>query len=133
DIASMKETDKSLMPEGFEKVMKPEELVDLLEFLTQKGKYVPLPLDKVATIVSTKGMFYDESAAAERLIFPDWKPKMFKDVPFVLVDPEKDTKKNIVLLHSELGKVAAGMPKSVSLPCNTKAKAIHMLGGVGGW
>src|SRR4029079_13846641 len=50
DIASLKETDKSLMPEGFEKVMKPEELVDLLEFLTQKGKYVPLPLDKVATV-----------------------------------------------------------------------------------
>ena len=48
DIASMKETDKSLMPEGFEKVMKPEELIDLLEFLTQKGKYIPLPLDKVA-------------------------------------------------------------------------------------
>src|SRR6202007_1320395 len=31
DIATMKETDKSLMPEGFEKVMKPEELTDLLE------------------------------------------------------------------------------------------------------
>ena len=25
------------------------------------------------------------------------------------------------------------MPKSVSLPCNTAAKAIHVLGGVGGW
>ena len=25
------------------------------------------------------------------------------------------------------------MPKSVSLPCNTTAKAIHFLSGVGGW
>ena len=73
----MKETDKSLMPEGFEKMMKPEELTDLLEFLTQKGKYVPLPLDKVATVVSTKDMFFDAGGTTERLIFPDWKPKMF--------------------------------------------------------
>jgi uncharacterized protein len=25
------------------------------------------------------------------------------------------------------------MPKSVALPCNTAAKAVHILGGVGGW
>jgi putative membrane-bound dehydrogenase-like protein len=133
DIVSLKETDKSLMPEGFEKVMTPEQLTDLLEFLSQKGRFVPLPLDKVATIVSTKGMFYDEAAVGERLVFPDWKPKTFKDVPFVLVDPEKDTVKNVVMLHSDNGAVSARMPKSVSLPCNTKAKTIHLLGGIGGW
>ncbi len=103
EIASMKETDKSLMPEGFEKTMKAEELTDLLEFLTQKGKYVPLPLDKVATIVSTKGMFFDEAGTTERLIFPDWKPKTFDEVPFVLVDPEKDTTKNVVMLYGPQG------------------------------
>ena len=42
--------------------LKEAELIDLLEFLTQKGKYVPLPLDKVATIVSTQGMFYRKDA-----------------------------------------------------------------------
>jgi putative heme-binding domain-containing protein len=133
DIVTMKETDKSLMPEGFEKVMKPQELTDLLEFLLQKGKFVPLPLDKVATAISTKGMFYDESAPVERLIFPDWKPKMVGEVPFVLVDPKKDTVKNVILLHSENGKIPPTMPKSVNLPFNGKAKAIHILGGVGGW
>jgi putative membrane-bound dehydrogenase-like protein len=133
DIVSLKETDKSLMPEGFEKVMKPAELADLLEFLTQKGKFVPLPLDKVATAVSTKGMFNDESSPVERLIFPDWKPKVFEGVPFVLVDPEKDKRKNVVLLHSENGSIPPKMPKSVSLPFTGKAKTIHILGGVGGW
>src|SRR6185312_15828597 len=97
DIVSLKETDKSLMPEGFEKLMKPAEFADLLEFLTQKGKFVPLPLDKVATVVSTKDMFFDAGGTTERLIFPDWKPKVFKDVPFVLVDPEKETRKNVVM------------------------------------
>jgi putative heme-binding domain-containing protein len=133
DIASIKETDKSLMPEGFEKVMKPEELGDLLEFLTQKGKFVPLPLDKVATVVSTKDMFFDAGGNTERMIFSDWKPKTFEGVPFVLVDPEKDTVKNIVLLNGPQGVIPPKMPKSVSLPFNGKAKAIHMLSGVSGW
>ena len=55
DIDQLIATTKSLMPEGFEKQMKPEEFTDLLEFLTQKGKYVPIPLDKAATVVSTEG------------------------------------------------------------------------------
>ncbi|WP_439630992.1 PVC-type heme-binding CxxCH protein [Gemmata sp.] len=133
DIASLKETDKSLMPEGFEKVMKPEEFGDLLEFLTQKGKFVPLPLDKVATVISTKDMFFDAGGSAERLVFPDWKPKVFEGVPFVLVDPAKDTVKNVVMLNGPNGVLPPKMPKSVSLPFNGKAKAIHLLSGVGGW
>jgi putative heme-binding domain-containing protein len=133
DIVSLKETDKSLMPEGFEKIMKPAELADLLEFLSQKGKYVPLPLDKVATVVSTKDMFFDAGGTAERMIFPDWKPKVFDGVPFVLVDPQKDTVKNAVMLNGPNGKIPPLMPKSVSLPFNGKAKTVHLLSGVSGW
>jgi putative membrane-bound dehydrogenase-like protein len=133
DIVSLKETDKSLMPEGFEKVMKPAELADLLEFLGQKGKFVPLVLDKVATIVSTKGMFFDEADTTGRLVFPDWKPKTVGEVPFVLVDPKGDAVKNVVMLYSPNGNIPKKMPKSVSLPFNGKAKAIHILGGIGGW
>ncbi len=133
DIESLRETDKSLMPEGFEKQVKPEEISDLLEFLTQKGKYVPIPLDKAATVVSTKDMFFDAGGQAERLVFPDWKPKMFKDVPFVLVDPQGEKVKNVVMLNGPQGKVPPTMPKRVSLPCNTQAKTIHLLSGIGGW
>jgi putative membrane-bound dehydrogenase-like protein len=133
DIVSMKETDKSLMPEGFEKIMKPEELADLLEFLSQKGKFVPLELSKVATVISTKDMFFDAGGVTERMIFPDWKPKVFDGVPFVLVDPAKDTVKNAIMLNGPQGKIPPLMPKSVSLPFNGKAKAIHLLSGVSGW
>lgn len=133
DIVTLKETDKSLMPEGFEKVMKVAELTDLMEFLTQKGKFVPLPLDKVATVVSTKDMFFDAGGTNERLVFPDWKPKTFDGVPFVLVDPQGDTVKNAVLLYGPNGVLPPKMPKSVSLPFNGKAKAVHLLSGVGGW
>jgi putative heme-binding domain-containing protein len=124
---------KSLMPDGFEKQIKEPELVDLLEFLTHRGKYLPLPLDRVATIVSTQGMFFSKESTIERMVFPDWKPKMVGEVPFVLVDPAGDTKKNMILLYGPQGTTPPTMPKAVKLPCNSNAKAIHLLGGVAGW
>ncbi len=133
DIAKLDASNKSLMPEGFEKQVQKEELVNLLEFLAQRGKYLPLPLDKVATIVSTKGMFYSTEAQGERLVFADWTPKTFREVPFVLVDPRGDRVPNVILLHGPEGQLPPTMPKSVRLPCNTPAKAIHLLSGVSGW
>jgi len=133
DLDALVESKLSLMPEGFEKQMKPEELTDLLEFLTQKGKYVPIPLDKYATSISTKGMFFEDDGPAERLVFKDWTPKTFEGVPFVLTDPNGDKTKNAILLYGPNGKKAPLMPKSISMPCNTAAKAIHVLGGIGGW
>ncbi len=133
DIESLTATAKSLMPEGLEKDVKEQEFVDLLEFLTAKGKYVPLPLEKAATVVSTKGMFFSEAADLERLIFPDWSPRTVFGVPFVLVDPKGDKVKNVVLLHGPQGKIPPTMPKSVTLPCNTPVKTVHLLSGVSGW
>jgi putative membrane-bound dehydrogenase-like protein len=133
DIDEIAASPKSLMPEGFEKQVSRQELTDLLEFLTQKGRFVPLALDKVATIVSTRGMFYEEDASAERLIFRDWSPKEFAGVPFQLVDPNGESRPNVILLNGPLGKFPPQMPRSVSLPLNAPAVAIHMLGGVSGW
>jgi putative membrane-bound dehydrogenase-like protein len=133
NIERLDATTKSLMPEGLEKNIPVKDMTDLLEFLTQKGKYFPLPLDRAATAVSTKGMFNTETATVERLVFSDWKPKTFEGVPFALVDPQGDKVPNVILLHSTEGKVAEKMPKSVSLPCNTPVKAIHLLSGVSGW
>ena len=133
DIESLSGSARSLMPEGFEKQATRKDLTDLLEFLTRKGKYLPLPLDKVATVVSTTDMFSDRGGAAERLVFPDWKPKAHNGVPFVLVDPQGDRVKNAVMLYGPNGVVPPKMPKAVTLPVNGRAKAVHLLGGVGGW
>jgi putative membrane-bound dehydrogenase-like protein len=133
DIDEMIASPKSLMPEGFEKQISSEEIIDLLEFLTAKGKYVPLPIDKAATVVSTRGMFYSKDAEAERLIFPDWSPKTAFDVPFQLVDPRGDRVPNVIVLNSRSGPLTTELPKSVTIPCNTPAKAIHLLSGVSGW
>jgi uncharacterized protein len=133
DIDSLLASTKSLMPDGFEKQLDRKQLTDLLEFLTQRGKYLPLPLDKAATIVTTRGMFNSEDSMGERMIFADWGPKKVGEVPFVLVDPKEGRFSNAIMLYSPNGKMAARMPKSVSLVCNSPAKAIHMLSGVSGW
>lgn len=133
DIEELIASRKSVMPEGFEKQITPQELTDLLEFLTNMGPFIPVPLDKVATAISTKGLFSDSDRGPDRMVFPDWNPKTFNNVPFVLTDPAGKSKPNIILLHGPFGPLPPKMPKSVTLPCNTAAKAIHVLGGVGGW
>ena len=132
NIDSLVNTKKGLMPEGFEK-LGPDGITDLLEFLTTRGKYLPLSIEKVATAVSTKGMFNNPDDDLERLIFPDWEPKTVFGVPFHLVDPRGTYKKNVILLNGPSGYLPPQMPKSVSIPCNSPAKAIHLLSGVGGW
>jgi uncharacterized protein len=133
DIERLVASNKSIMPEGFEKQLKHEDFVNLLEFLAARGKYLPLPLERVATIVSTRGMFYSKDSKVERLVFKDWGPKTAFGVPFQLVDPKGERVPNAILLYGPLGAYPPKMPKSVAVPCNAPAKAIHLLSGVSGW
>src|SRR5262249_191628 len=87
DIDEITVSKKPLMPEGFEKQVWTDDLRNLLAFLTQPVKFIPLDLRKAATIASTRGMFYDENSEIERLVFSDWSPKTFDGIPFALVDP----------------------------------------------
>ena len=133
DIEELIASKKSIMPEGFEKQMSAEELTDLLEFLTQKGRFVQLPLAKAATAISTTPLFHTAPNGLDRMIFADWSPKTFHDVPFSVIDPDGGRQRNIILLHGPQGSQPPRMPKSVSLPCNTSATVIHFLSGVSGW
>jgi uncharacterized protein len=133
NIEELVASTKSLMPEGFEKQVPPEAVANLLEFLTKRGQFTPLDLRRVATIVTTQGMFYSKEAAVERLIFPDWSPKTFEGVPFQLIDPQGDRVANAVMLYGPTGKFPPTMPRSVNLLCNAPSKAIHFLSGVSGW
>jgi putative heme-binding domain-containing protein len=133
DIEQFLSSNKSIMPEGFEKQLTNDDFVNLLEFLSAKGKYLPLPLQQAASIVSTKGMFYSADSTIERLVFRDWGVKTVQGVPFQLIDPQGGRVKNVILLYGPQGKFPPTMPKKVTLPCNTSAKAIHFLSGVSGW
>jgi putative heme-binding domain-containing protein len=130
EIAASK---KSVMPEGFEKQVPVEGVADLLAFLTQRGKYTPLDIHKVANVTTTQGMFFEKTGDVERLIFEDWTPKVVDGVPFLLVNPNGDRAHNAIMLHGPLGKIPPTMPRTVSVPCNLPAKAIHLLSGISGW
>jgi hypothetical protein len=133
DIEQLIGSNKSVMPEGFEKQIDTQGFADLLEFLTDKGRYLPLPLEKVASAVSTKGLFHDGDNGPDRIVFADWKPVMVGEVPFQLIDPQGKRVPNIVLLNGPQGSLPPKMPKSVTIPCNTPVNAIHLLSGVSGW
>jgi putative membrane-bound dehydrogenase-like protein len=130
EIEELAASKKSLMPEGFEKQVPTQALTDLLAFLTARGKYMPLDLRKAATVVTTKGMFSETGPNAGRLILPDWGPKVVDGVPFALVDPQGDRVPNALLLNGPRGEIPKRMPRSVALPVNAPAKAIHLLSGV---
>jgi uncharacterized protein len=133
DIDELVASPKSLMPEGFEKQVSETDIVNLLEYVTTRGRFTPLDLRKVATVVTTRGMFTDEASATERLVFADWSPKTFAGVPFHLVDPQGDRVPNAVMLYSPSGRLPPRMPRQVPLTVNQSAAAIHLLSGVGGW
>ncbi|HEX4149913.1 MAG TPA: c-type cytochrome, partial [Pirellulales bacterium] len=133
DIEELTASTKSIMPEGFEKQLQPQELVDLLEFLAAKGRFLPLPLSKVATVTTTKSMFHEGEDGPDRLIFDDWGPKTAFGVPFQLIDPRGQSLANAVMLYGPSGTLPPQMPRSVAVPCNTRVKLLHLLSGISGW
>jgi putative heme-binding domain-containing protein len=133
DVDELIASTKSLMPEGFEKQVSEIEMRDLLEFLTQRGRYVPVDLTKAATASSDRGMFYQRDSQAERLVFETWGLQTFQGVPFNVLDPRDGRVPNVILLQSPNGDVTRRMPRSVSVLAGGPAKAIHLLSGVAGW
>ncbi|MBL9122404.1 MAG: ThuA domain-containing protein, partial [Planctomycetaceae bacterium] len=132
DVDEFQASTLSVMPEGFEKLAA-EELTGLIEFLAARGKYLPLSLAKSATIVSTLGMFNDRASSVERLVLPEWGPKVVSGVPFQLIDPRGDQVPNVILLEGPPGAVSRTMPRQVRVACGLAARRIHLLSGVSGW
>ncbi|GIW99789.1 MAG: glycosyl hydrolase [Pirellulaceae bacterium] len=133
DIEEIRGSNQSLMPEGFEQQLSVEDMAHLLEFLTAKGKFVPLPFNSVATAVSTQGLFHDGNDGPDRIVLDKWGIREVNGVPFNVLDPQGDKRKNIILLHGPRGTLPPRMPQSVSLPINTNVHQLHLLSGISGW
>lgn len=131
-IESLQLSDNSLMPEGFEEQLSRQEMTDLLEYLTSPGRFVPMSLERVATAVSTRGLFHDGDRGPDRIVFDQWGIKQVGEVPFMLVDPAGD-QPNLILLHGPQGRLPPSMPREVKLTCHQAMAAVHLLGGISGW
>lgn len=132
DIEQLTSSNKSVMPEGMEQQLNLDQMTDLLEFLTNKGRFVPLPIAKVASAVSTKELF-DNQGAPDIIELENWDHREVEGVPFQLVDPQGDQRANIVVLNGNLGVIPPKMPRSVTLPCNMIVKHLHILGAISGY
>ena len=75
-------------------------------------------------------MPFGPRGAVGRLIFEDWSPKVVGGVPFALVDPQGDRQPNALMLAGPGSTLAPKMPRSVTLPVNAPARAIHLLSGM---
>jgi RNA polymerase sigma factor (sigma-70 family) len=95
------------------------------------SKYLTLPLDKVASAVSTQSLF--TGGDQERLIFPKWGKQQIFQIPFDVIDPRGHSVKNAIVLYGPLDQRTREMPARVRLKCESAAKAIHLLSGVAGW
>jgi hypothetical protein len=131
DIDQLAASDKSVMPEGFENQISVSQMTDLLEFLTARGKYLPVDLRSAATLPSDRPMFYGGSG--EVLELADWSMRKVGEVPFTLIRPAEGRVANVIMLYGPNGRVPPTLPRQVEFPVNAPARAIHMLGGVGGW
>jgi putative heme-binding domain-containing protein len=129
DIAKLIPTKLSPMPEGFER-LGGNDLRNLLEFLTTRPRFIPLPLQNVATIASNQSMFSGEGVS-EKISMQRWGPQLVNDIPFFVPEPEAGAK-NVLLLYGPKGAVSSTMPKSISVPLNAPANALHLLSGVSG-
>ncbi len=106
----------------------------MLEFLTQRGRFLPLDLSKVATITSARGMFNKRESEVERLLLDDWSPRIVQGVPFQLIDPQNGQAAQCrSCCKARAGAVCRTMPSQVELPCRGPVGAIHLLSGVSGW
>ncbi|MEZ6136719.1 MAG: c-type cytochrome [Pirellulaceae bacterium] len=132
DIEQLTSSNKSVMPDGIEQLLNLSQMTDLLEFLTNKGRFVPLPIAKVANAVSTKELF-DNQGAPDTIELDNWDQREVEGIPFQLVDPQGDQRANIVVLHGNLGVIPPKMPRSVKLPCNMIVKNLHILGAISGY
>jgi putative heme-binding domain-containing protein len=133
DIEELSRSSKSVMPDGFEKLVSRGELSDLLEFLTERTQFVPLDLGRVATTSNTEDMFQatdsQSSQAYEQVSTSGWGLKPYAGVPFYRINPQDGRVRNVVMLRAGRRDEASSLPRSVELQCRMAAKAIHILTG----
>jgi hypothetical protein len=135
DIDELSRSGKSVMPEGFEKLVSREQFSDLLEFLTERTQFVPLDLARVATSSNADSAFQLSDPLAGVADPPaatnGWGLKPFAGVPFYRINPQEGRVRNVVMLRFGRRDEQSELPRSVELQCRMAAKAIHFLAGTG--
>lgn len=133
NIASRRDSTRSLMPEGFEQ-LGTEGLRDLLTFLcADDQRFRILDLSGAFTADTSRGIYMTLESRDESLRFKKFGTIKHRDVPFDIVNPARlATGKNVVVLQGGAG-IARNYPKQVEVNVGLPATKLHFLSGVAGW
>jgi len=133
DIASMKSSGLSLMPEGLE-ALGDKNIRDIIGYLvaTVPKGFRPLDLASAFTADSRKGLYAVQSDSPS-LDFKQFGIVMVDNIPFDIVNPAATRAgKNVIVLKGGSG-FAKTLPQQVEFTVGTPARKIYVLGGVAGW
>ncbi|MGV3532191.1 MAG: DUF7133 domain-containing protein, partial [Chthoniobacteraceae bacterium] len=132
DLKSRLEVGRSLMPEGFE-ALGAEALRDVIAYM-QSGdsKFRIIDLRPGFTADGRDGLFSSPENKTDSLRFRKHGDVKVGDVTFKIADPAIYGR-NLVVLKGGF-EHAKTYPQKVEIPVSgLRAKALHFLGGVGGW
>ena len=133
DIASMRSSGLSLMPEGLE-ALGEKAVRDIIGYLTAntpKG-FRTLDMADAFTADTRRGIF-DSDNDTPSLAFKQFGVVMVDNIPFNIVNPATTlTGRNIIVLRGGSG-FSKTLPRRVEFPVRTRATKLHVLGGVAAW
>jgi len=96
---------------------------------------VYLDLHSAANVISPKNLFNEDNKAGytDNLTLPVWGHVKYYGVPFDVIDPKEKTIPNVLIFQGGDSVLTKSRPTSVTIPCHSSAKVIHVLGGISGW
>ena len=133
DIASIKSSGLSLMPEGLE-ALGEKNIRDIIGYLaaTVPRGFHPIDLGPAFTADTRKGLFAAQSDAPS-LAFKQFGIVMVDNIPFNIVNPAGMKSGNNVVVLKGGGGFSKTLPQRVEFPVGSSALKLYILGGVAGW
>jgi putative heme-binding domain-containing protein len=135
EIAKRENTQKSLMPEGFE-ALGAEVLRDLLAYIgATETRFRIVDLKNAYTADNRRGLFNSEEAVTDTVSLAKTGNVTVEGVPFFLMDAAKSASgaNLIVLRGGPRRSFSGGMPQKIEAPVGVEAKKFHLLSGIAGW
>ncbi len=133
NIASRRNSTRSLMPEGFEQ-LGATNLRDILTYLcADEQRFRILDLTTAFTADTSRGIYMTAESRDESLRFKKWGTIKHGDVPFDIVNPARTTTgKNVIVLRGGAG-MSRHYPQQVEVKVGLPVTKLHFLSGIAGW
>jgi len=134
NIATRRNTGRSLMPEGFE-ALGAEGLRDLLAYLCGSDtRFRFIDLSPAFTASTREGLYMTKEPSGGQLPLAKTGVVQAHGVPFNVIDPAK-LPRNVMVLKGGDGRSYSRreLPQKVEAKVGFAAKQLHFLGNVGGW